>query len=233
MHVEFVNLGMVLRSSGKRILAGVTGQVRHGRLTAVMGPSGAGELAAQTSCAHLFWPDASALQCLRPWGACLYCAECSWQPSGSVKGAMCAHAQRSLDGASSCAPMVRQLSGSGKAGLHGAGKTTLLNTLAGKNSTGKVTGRVYINGRLDRLERYRRISGFVPQVTLACMACWHVMRRGFSTHLVRSALSCQCLHAPISFAVHRLMWTLSKTELFHIDDGCCSRLLVQHVRQGK
>ena len=44
------------------------------------------------------------------------------------------------------------------------GKTTLLNTLAGKAAGGKVTGRVLINGHRDRLERYRRISGFVPQV---------------------------------------------------------------------
>ena len=42
MHVEFVGLGLVLRASGKRLLRGVTGQVRHSRLTAVMGPSGAG-----------------------------------------------------------------------------------------------------------------------------------------------------------------------------------------------
>ncbi len=42
MHVEFFSLGLVLRASGKRLLRGVTGQVRHSRLTAVMGPSGAG-----------------------------------------------------------------------------------------------------------------------------------------------------------------------------------------------
>lgn len=42
MHIEFDNLGVVLRASGKRVLAGVTGQVRHAKLTAIMGPSGAG-----------------------------------------------------------------------------------------------------------------------------------------------------------------------------------------------
>jgi ABC-type phosphate transport system ATPase subunit len=42
MHIEFEDLGMVLRSTGKRVLMGVTGQVRHARLTAIMGPSGAG-----------------------------------------------------------------------------------------------------------------------------------------------------------------------------------------------
>ncbi len=44
MHIEFENLGMVLRSTGKRVLTGVTGQVRHAKLTAIMGPSGAGGL---------------------------------------------------------------------------------------------------------------------------------------------------------------------------------------------
>lgn len=42
MHVEFFGLGLVLRASGKVLLRGVTGQVRHARLTAIMGPSGSG-----------------------------------------------------------------------------------------------------------------------------------------------------------------------------------------------
>lgn len=43
MHIEFDSLGVVLRATGKRVLAGVTGQLRHAKLTAIMGPSGAGE----------------------------------------------------------------------------------------------------------------------------------------------------------------------------------------------
>ena len=42
MHVEFYGLGLVLRSSGKKLLRNVTGKVRHSRLTAIMGPSGSG-----------------------------------------------------------------------------------------------------------------------------------------------------------------------------------------------
>jgi ABC-type Mn2+/Zn2+ transport system ATPase subunit len=65
------------------------------------------------------------------------------------------------------------------------GKTTLLNTMAGKIRNGKVTGRVRINGSLDRLERYRKICGFVPQVLLLCcdlLATWlHFMTAPWNT----------------------------------------------------
>lgn len=45
------------------------------------------------------------------------------------------------------------------AGLwHLAGKTSLLCALAGKASYGRVTGRVYINGCLDRLDRYKKVD---------------------------------------------------------------------------
>ena len=40
--VEFRELGLRLRSCGKVVLAGVTGQLRAARTTAIMGPSGAG-----------------------------------------------------------------------------------------------------------------------------------------------------------------------------------------------
>jgi len=39
----FENLGLSLRGSGRTVLRGVTGAIRHGRLTAVMGPSGSGK----------------------------------------------------------------------------------------------------------------------------------------------------------------------------------------------
>jgi hypothetical protein len=38
-----------------------------------------------------------------------------------------------------------------------AGKTSLLCALAGKASYGRVTGKVYINGCLDRLDRYKKV----------------------------------------------------------------------------
>eukprot|EP00891_Asterochloris_glomerata_P004256 jgi/Astpho2/4256/e_gw1.00064.69.1_t len=41
--VEFRNLGLRLKGTGKRVLAGVTGQLRGAHLTAIMGPSGAGK----------------------------------------------------------------------------------------------------------------------------------------------------------------------------------------------
>ena len=43
LEVEFRNLGLRLRGrKGARVLAGVTGGMRAARLTAIMGPSGAG-----------------------------------------------------------------------------------------------------------------------------------------------------------------------------------------------
>ncbi|KAG2393483.1 hypothetical protein C9374_007014 [Naegleria lovaniensis] len=41
--IGFQDLGLVLRGSGKKVLNGVTGEIKHGRLTAVMGLSGAGK----------------------------------------------------------------------------------------------------------------------------------------------------------------------------------------------
>ena len=43
MDVEFHQLGLRLHSNGMQVLAGVTGSCRKGRITAVMGPSGAGK----------------------------------------------------------------------------------------------------------------------------------------------------------------------------------------------
>mgnify|MGYP000141187841 CR=1 FL=1 len=40
---EFDSLGLELKKGGKAVLQGVTGTIRHGRVTAVMGPSGAGK----------------------------------------------------------------------------------------------------------------------------------------------------------------------------------------------
>lgn len=43
LDVEFVNMGMRLKGTGMRVLAGVTGRLRQSHLTAIMGPSGAGQ----------------------------------------------------------------------------------------------------------------------------------------------------------------------------------------------
>ena len=39
----FEGLGLTLRGSGKRVLGGASGAIRHGCVTAIMGPSGAGK----------------------------------------------------------------------------------------------------------------------------------------------------------------------------------------------
>ena len=41
---SFENLGLTLKKDGRSVLNGVTGTIYHGRVTAVMGPSGAGNL---------------------------------------------------------------------------------------------------------------------------------------------------------------------------------------------
>ncbi|KAL4853041.1 ABC transporter G family member 28 [Chlorella vulgaris] len=49
-------------------------------------------------------------------------------------------------------------------GPSGAGKSSLLNVLSGKaQAYGVQTGTVLINGRADKLERYKDVLGFVPQ----------------------------------------------------------------------
>lgn len=43
LDVQFTNMGMRLKGTGMKVLAGVTGRLRASHLTAIMGPSGAGE----------------------------------------------------------------------------------------------------------------------------------------------------------------------------------------------
>jgi ABC-type cobalamin/Fe3+-siderophores transport system ATPase subunit len=50
-------------------------------------------------------------------------------------------------------------------GPSGSGKSTLVNVLLGKIA--KSSGQIYINGRPDRIQKYTRNVGFVPQVTEA------------------------------------------------------------------
>ncbi len=48
---RFENLGLNIKGSGKSVLKGVTGEILHGRVTAVMGPSGAGKSTFMTTLA--------------------------------------------------------------------------------------------------------------------------------------------------------------------------------------
>lgn len=48
-------------------------------------------------------------------------------------------------------------------GPSGAGKTTFLNALAGKISGCQTTGLVLINGKVEPIQSYKKIIGFVPQ----------------------------------------------------------------------
>lgn len=43
IYIRFEELGLILRSNGSRVLMGVSGEIKHGQLTAVMGMSGAGK----------------------------------------------------------------------------------------------------------------------------------------------------------------------------------------------
>lgn len=49
-------------------------------------------------------------------------------------------------------------------GPSGSGKSTLLAVLMGTAIYGTFTGQVWINGRLMKVSRLRRIMGYVPQV---------------------------------------------------------------------
>lgn len=47
-----------------------------------------------------------------------------------------------------------------------AGKTSLLSVLADKAFYGIQTGMIMVNGRPESLSRFKRIMGFVPQVSI-------------------------------------------------------------------
>ena len=49
-------------------------------------------------------------------------------------------------------------------GPSGAGKSTLLSVLMGTPSGADFQGQVWINGRVMKVSRLRRIMGYVPQV---------------------------------------------------------------------
>ena len=51
-------------------------------------------------------------------------------------------------------------------GPSGAGKSTLLSVLMGTARGADFQGQVWINGRVMRVSRLRRIMGYVPQVGL-------------------------------------------------------------------
>eukprot|EP00249_Psilotum_nudum_P017200 c26207_g2_i3 orf=1111-3885(+) len=84
LEIAFKDLSLMLKGSGRKILCHVTGSLSPGRITAVMGPSG-------------------------------------------------------------------------------AGKTTFLNAVAGKVYNSLTTGLVLINGKMESIQSYKTIIGFVPQ----------------------------------------------------------------------
>mmetsp|Transcript_7924 Transcript_7924/g.14521 ORF Transcript_7924/g.14521 Transcript_7924/m.14521 type:complete len:1594 (+) Transcript_7924:169-4950(+) len=48
-------------------------------------------------------------------------------------------------------------------GSSGAGKTTLMDVLAGRKTTGTITGEIYVNGSPQNLETFPKICGYVEQ----------------------------------------------------------------------
>ena len=54
LDVEFTNMGMRLKGTGMKVLAGVTGRLRASHLTAIMGPSGAGQQSTHCFSTHFF-----------------------------------------------------------------------------------------------------------------------------------------------------------------------------------
>uniref|UniRef100_A0A7S2SDN1 ABC transporter domain-containing protein n=1 Tax=Mucochytrium quahogii TaxID=96639 RepID=A0A7S2SDN1_9STRA len=48
-------------------------------------------------------------------------------------------------------------------GSSGAGKTTLMDVLAGRKTTGVITGEIYVNGAPQNLETFPKICGYVEQ----------------------------------------------------------------------
>lgn len=140
--MEFVGLGLRLRSCAKTVLQSVSGRLQPSRCCAIMGPSGA----------------------LAGVGR-------GGEPAGMPQGMPHPAAgwfQREpaqLRPTSCDAPVHRCL----LLPCAGAGKTSLLNTLAGKaQAYGVQTGQVYVNGVPDRLERFKAVMGFVPQVGRCC-----------------------------------------------------------------
>ena len=197
LDVEFINMGMRLKGTRKKVLAGVTGRLRASHLTAIMGPSGAGQqcqsiarlalehftemFGQQVNTQHL--GQTSCERCT--YAGCLCTCACipgytSIVPRTSIH-------LISLTGGfqHACIVLTAGFRGPRCTALlrlecFAVGKTSLMSALAGKASYGTVTGSVTINGKADKLLRYKRVMGFVPQVspndccyqccdTLACL----------------------------------------------------------------
>lgn len=75
-----------------------------------------------------------------------------------------------------------------------AGKTSLLCALAGKVYYGTVTGRVFVNGCLDRLDRYKRVhdrplphhAGTTSAAACLCKLRWTSRVSQLDSHVVGS-----------------------------------------------
>ena len=117
------------------------------------------------------------------------CRNASLQPSADSRSAahlvlqatrpglgwMCSEHQAQCSKAL-CATHARWWMGAGRGGR--AGKTSLLCALAGKVYYGTVTGRVFVNGCVDRLDRYKRVrdpphhAGTASAAALQNVAKW-------------------------------------------------------------
>ena len=192
LDVEFTNMGMRLKGTGKKVLAGVTGRLRASHLTAIMGPSGAGQQfdtvfgtsQRQSVRCHkvvggalLVWQHCDVAETLSKCRARDFLL-CGVMCMGMLKLAPShIYARTSRPGTHSkhnVSPCIRWLGHSvpkGQLSLMlrciAVGKTSLMSALAGKACYGTVTGSVTINGKPDKLLRYKRVMGFVPQVSPA------------------------------------------------------------------
>ena len=86
-------------------------------------------------------------------------------------------------------------------GPSGAGKSTLLYALMGTARYGVARGRLCVNGREMRLERLRRILGYVPQVCcslrlLSKLACLPSFPKGrLPVHIAVLAVHLFCTNS--------------------------------------
>eukprot|EP00741_Cyanophora_paradoxa_P011446 tig00020556_g11057.t1 len=105
-------------------------------------------------------------------------------------------------------------------GASGAGKTTLVNVLLGKLAHSK--GRVLVNGAEERMARFARLVGFVPQddVLLRALTVRETLEHAAATRLPRGATRAQR-----AAVVDRALETLQLASL-------ASRLVGDELRRG-
>jgi hypothetical protein len=156
LDVAFEGLGLKLKSCGKVVLQGVSGRLEHGRLAAVMGPSG--NVPARAHChdvhhtfsgctmfgSKLLWPGLPAISDA-PHTTSMS-LPCHSRALRHVLWVL--RNDHDLDRVHAI-PMAnwKPLCETFRGAVSGAGKTTLLTALAGRASYGILSGKVTINGR--------------------------------------------------------------------------------------